>query len=1134
MIRSSSEDTPLDEEQEAERPPERAGFRLHRLEVLNWGTFNRHVWSLSPAGDNALVTGDIGSGKSTLVDALTTLLVPPQKLAYNKAADATRLERSLRSYVLGYYKKERSDEGHAAKPVALRDQHAYSVVLGTFYNDGYERHVTLAQVFWWKKVTGQPERMYIVAESPMSIAEHFGDFGAEISALKKRLQSLPKVKVRDTYPPYSTLFCRHFGIDNPQALELFHQTVSMKSVGNLTDFVRQHMLEPFDVEDRIKALIAHFDDLTRAHEAVLKAKAQIERLTPIVDDCRRLNEITELTNRLRASRDALRAWFAELKCDLLNKRLANLAKELGRLDNVLQGIEDLREKLSLQRDEVRDAISANGGDRLEQLKRQIRERQKLRDERKERARAYNTLAGTIGLKKASDADTFAANQHAISGGIVDAEDQATRLTNQNTEFSVEFARLSRQHVELEEELESLRRRQSNIPFRMLKLRELICSALDLESAMLPFAGELIQVREEDHEWEGVAERLLHGFGLSILVADVDYPRVAAWVNRTHLSGRLVYYRVRTEQTTRRVSRTRSNSLVHKLAIKPDTEFYDWLDGEITQRFDFVCCTSMDQFRREPRAVTRAGQIKRSHEHHEKDDRHRIDDRSRYVLGWSNQAKIAAIEADALRLEGQMQRFAQQISAIQEEQGKLKKRITALQQLTMFRRFDELDWEVVQREVDALARERDRLESESDVLRTLQAQLKEIEGSIKEVVKEHSACTADRGAVQSKQEKARTDLADCSQTLEEAGPEARDCFAHLEGMRLDALGDHVLTVESCDNREKDMRKWLQDQIDAEDKKISRLREKIVTGMQAYADDYPIETQEVDVAVESGAEYEAMLAQLETDDLPRFERRFKELLNENTIREVANFQSQLKMEGETIKERIETINGSLHSIDYNAGRYIKLEILPTADRDIREFRDDLRACTEGALTGSDDDAYSEAKFLQVKTIIERFRGREGTAESDRRWTRKVTDVRNWFSFAASERWREDDREHEHYADSGGKSGGQKEKLAYTVLAASLAYQFGLEWGVTRSRSFRFVVIDEAFGRGSDESAQYGLELFQRLNLQLLIVTPLQKIHIIEPYVEAVGFVHCEDGRKSMVRNLTIEEYRAERAARLDDGE
>jgi uncharacterized protein YPO0396 len=208
---------------------------------------------------------------------------------------------------------------------------------------------------------------------------------------------------------------------------------------------------------------------------------------------------------------------------------------------------------------------------------------------------------------------------------------------------------------------------------------------------------------------------------------------------------------------------------------------------------------------------------------------------------------------------------------------------------------------------------------------------------------------------------------------------------------------------------------------------------------------------------------------------------------------------------------------------------LEAEPAADPEIRDFQQDLRACTEGALTGSADEDYSEAKFLQVKRIIERFRGRDGSAALDRRWTRKVTDVRNWFAFSASERWREDNREHEHYTDSGGKSGGQKEKLAYTVLAASLAYQFRLDWGATRSRSFHFVAIDEAFGRGSDDSARYGLELFKRLNLQLLIVTPLQKIHIIEPYVASVGFVHTEDGRLSMLRNLTIEEYRAERAAR-----
>ena len=86
----------------------RSGYRLHTLEVYNWGTFDRHVWELNPAGTTALLTGDIGSGKSTLVDAITTLLLPAHKISYNKAAGAATRERTLRSYVEGHYRSERN------------------------------------------------------------------------------------------------------------------------------------------------------------------------------------------------------------------------------------------------------------------------------------------------------------------------------------------------------------------------------------------------------------------------------------------------------------------------------------------------------------------------------------------------------------------------------------------------------------------------------------------------------------------------------------------------------------------------------------------------------------------------------------------------------------------------------------------------------------------------------------------------------------------------------------------------------------------------------------------------------------------------------------------------------------------
>src|SRR6266851_5716965 len=136
----------------------RSGFRLERLEVYNWGTFDGRVWAFETGGRNGLLTGDIGSGKSTIVDAITTLLLPANRISYNKAAGAETRERSLRSYVLGYYKSERSEITGTSRPAALRDAGSYSVILGVFANLGYATTVTLAQVLWMRDVNvGQPD-----------------------------------------------------------------------------------------------------------------------------------------------------------------------------------------------------------------------------------------------------------------------------------------------------------------------------------------------------------------------------------------------------------------------------------------------------------------------------------------------------------------------------------------------------------------------------------------------------------------------------------------------------------------------------------------------------------------------------------------------------------------------------------------------------------------------------------------------------------------------------------------------------------------------------------------------------------------------------------------------------------------
>jgi uncharacterized protein YPO0396 len=1104
-----------------------SGFRLQRLEVLNWGTFDQRVWTLNLDGRNSLLTGDIGSGKSTLVDAITTLLVPAQRIAYNKAAGADARERSLRSYVLGHYKSERNEITGSSKPVSLRDANSYSVILGVFHNAGYDQTVTLAQVFWLKEAQGQPARFFVGAERDLGIASDFANFGSDIAQLRKRLRN-QGAEIEDSFPRYGAWFRRRFGIESEQALELFHQTVSMKSVGNLTDFVRSHMLEAFDVAPRIAALIGHFDDLNRAHRAVLAAKRQLELLTPLIADCGRHSALQKAIDQLRQAREWLRPYFAGLKLGLLDKRLGKLADDCARLDTHIQTLEDKRLAQLHDINELKQAIADNGGDRLERLANEIGRLEQERLRRQQKAGLYAELIGKLGEAGATDEAAFASQRGQLVERLEEVRSREAEIQNALTEQGVSLRQGKLEHDALSGEILSLKSRRSNITAEQIALRTALCEALKLDEDDMPFAGELVQVREEERDWEGAAERLMRSFGLSLLVPDAHYAAVADWVDRTHLRGRLVYYRVRATGKRGELPDLHRDSLARKLSIKPDSPFYDWLEHELAQRFNVACCATPEQFRRETRAITRAGQIKAPGERHEKDDRHRLDDRSRYVLGWTNTAKIAALRDQTRQLEIRLAAIAGQISGLQKERSALAGRLEALSKLEIFNDFREIDWSTVASEIARLNDEKLALENASDQLRQLgerlalaQTALAESESAIREKSDERGGVRAKREAAEELASQAREIVASLP------APEMAQAALELESLRSEALGEHQLTVESCDNRERDMRDWLQARIDAETRALGRLAERIVKAMAAFKEEFKLETAEIDASVEAAFEYEKLLDKLKTDDLPRFEASFKDLLNVNTINEIANFNAQLAREREEIRDRITLINQSLTQIDYNPGRFIVLEAQPSPDADIRDFQGELRACTENAISGSDDAQYSENKFLQVKAIIDRFRGRDGQSELDRRWTAKVTDVRNWFIFGASERWREDGSEHEHYSDSGGKSGGQKEKLAYTILAASLAYQFGLEWGAVRSRSFRFVVIDEAFGRGSDESAQYGLKLFAQLNLQLLIVTPLQKIHIIEPYVASVGFVHNENGRDSKLRNLSIEAYREEKA-------
>ncbi|HEY8295801.1 MAG TPA: SbcC/MukB-like Walker B domain-containing protein, partial [Micrococcaceae bacterium] len=497
-------------------------------------------------------------------------------------------------------------------------------------------------------------------------------------------------------------------------------------------------------------------------------------------------------------------------------------------------------------------------------------------------------------------------------------------------------------------------------------------------------------------------------------------------------------------------------------------------------------------------------------------------------------KISRFRAELDEATGQLASTGARLAKVDASLGRLGRANQQLGSLRSVTDFSEVGWQLTARRIEELKKERSELESASDVLTQLTRRETELSSRLAGLEEQTGKIQQRLGANDKDGRDIAEAIEECAAVLAET-PLTDDggVLAAVARLTQGALGERTLTYRNTGTVESSVRTALTETIDALAKRLARAAENTVRQMADFRNRYPNETTEIDASLESAGEFNALLAELVSNDLPRFEAHFKESLNQNTIHEVVAFNAFLDSRRQDIVNRIGEINLSLAGIEYNPGRHIQLEHQNTTDLDVRQFGIDLRACSEGTI--GDEDQYSEHKYLQVERLIERFRGRDGFTTLDDRWTAKVTDVRNWFTFSASEKWTETGEEYEHFTDSGGKSGGQKEKLAYTILAAALAFQFGLgaDKGAgaarSRGRSFRFVVIDEAFGRGSDESARYGLELFARMKLQLLIVTPLQKIHVIEPFVSHVGFVANPNGNDSQLRNMTIQEYRAERDRR-----
>lgn len=1084
--------------------PPRPGFRLHKLEVCNWGTFDStlegsrgRVYTVLPAGESTLLIGANGSGKSTLVDAILTLLVHGPVRNYNVAAGAGKRERDERTYVRGAYGRlSRDGDGRAEVRYLRREGAQPSVLLACFRSEASGRAFTLAQVLHLDP-DGQVKKVYCFAEGEKSIAADCA--GLAGTAKLKRQMEERGFRVANTYQDYHGWFRKMTGV-LPKAMDMFNQTVAVKDVHRLTDFIRDHMLEAKPWGERVDSLLRHFSELGEAHASLEQARRQFELLEPVAKFGAEFKKQAGGLERADALLEAVGSFFRQRTIDVLTPQRSAWAEELGRLDDEKRRLAREAETAGEECRSLKNEIERAGGERLREIPLLIQKHEAEASGKRDAHRRYHEALAAAGL----DADSgtpaaFAAVRARLPGVIAEIDRGIGKADADRDDRRMGRAELARGITEDERELEALNQRQGNLPANHVEVRQRMCHEVGLPEKDLPFAAELIAVKPAERAWEPSVEMILRPFALSLLVPERHYGLVSRYINQQRLADdrgrgmKLTYVKVgATAASDGRPSA--AQAVIHKLDLRERHPLVPWVRAELEQRFGYRCCDTIEEFQQAAApAMTRERHVKRGGERHEKDDREYAADRRNFVLGWDNGEKRRAL-ADAIRCRREdLAAVDERIQGLETTLERLREQRTAARRATEVLDFSTIDFASHDAEIGKLELEKRALEEGNATVRVLKGRLAERELRL--------------ATIRDRLERLVGDVREIERDLQQAEKLVGTAQAQLDRLRADgSYARHAQVFDELAARLPDVTPAASDILDQETENALRTtltaerdrlrhsvepaREKLTTAMGKFLQKFPDERADLQASSAYLDGFLGLLDRIRADDLPGYERRFKERLNEKVNHEIGMLNADLESERTGIEDRIETLNLSLGRLAYRPGTHMRLEARDVRDPEVVGFRESLKECLAGAFEGSPEA--DEARFVRIAKLVARLRDEE-------RWRTKVTDVRRWFEFAARELDDANGGTLNYYEDSAGQSGGEKAKLAFTILVAAIAYQYDLDADGRGDDRFRFVVVDEMFSKVDDVYSEYALRLFEQFGLQLLIVAPLDpKARVTEPHV------------------------------------
>ena len=1081
-------------------------FRMRRLQVHNWGTFNG-LTEVPIAEKGFLFVGRSGSGKSTLLDAMSAVLVPPAIVDFNAAAreaERSGRDRNLVSYVRGAW-ADQQDKGTGEIATQYLRKGATWTALVLEYRSGDGRVVSLVRLFWISgngAAAADVRKHYLVAERPFDIAKDLGGFDLDLRKLKQRLADVHHF---DSFAGYAERFRHLLGIDNEMALRLLHKTQSAKNLGDLNVFLRDFMLDTPNTFNAAERLVNDFAELDGAHQAVVTARRQVETLLPAREY---YNELKAM-HRRRGDEELLKLGIDSFRENRRQQLLEARLHELEVRDRGLLGEEAQRRaaldnhterlgELELQRRQ-------QGGERIEELEREQGRAEAERDRRQAKREQARQSAQKLQATLPDTAQAFAELIDKAQGELQDRQRASAALDDAISERLGGKRDDERRFAEVRSELEAMEHNPSSIPAPLQKLRARLAEETGVPEAALPFVGELIQVRQDQAAWQGAIERVLFAFAQSLLVDDRHYNEVADWVNRTHLGMRFTFYRVRRNDEA--LARSPSaRSLLHKLDLR-DSSFEPWLRRELGKRFDYECVDARE-LRNVDRGITKEGQVKHPGDRFEKDDRSAVNDRRRWLLGFNNRDKLAVYQKEGQELAKRIAGCDADIAQLRSQRESDNDRRLACNQLVNLG-WDEIDVATpLQRLSDVEANLRELREGNADLAR-LAKQIDATRADIEQARRTYEDTRVERGQLVKERDR-----------LERARQQSRALVLPALGstqeaglqQRVEAMGP--LSLETLEANMRQISNALNEQLSSSQQDVNKVENLLLGCFRRFVQGWPEESGDFTVSVASADDFLARLARLERDGLPQHEERFFDLLQNQSKNNLLALQRHSAEARKSIGQRLDEVNASLEQVPFNRGTLLTIELSDRRLPEVLEFHQQLRDVLSHHQTEQREVA--EAQFAVLRELVKRLGSQEG---EDKRWRENVLDVRLHVEFIGVELDAATRQQVEIYRSGAGKSGGQRQKLATTCLAAALRYQLG--GAESQLPSYAAVVLDEAFDKADNEFTALAMNIFDNFGFQMVVATPLKSVMTLEPFIGGACFVEISGRHDSGVLLIEYDE-------------